>query len=108
MKFVYRSGRPLRIVCTLVMCLFRAQRGGGGHQVRRLGVRSGVAALARRHERDEHGGPKRVLERTLSCHGQLAGHALQRQRRRHWVRWVRCFVDVDCTHYTNNAQRKQA
>ena len=85
------------IFCTMVIYLFRAQRGSGGHPVRRLCVRAGVTPLARRHQRDEHGGPERVLERPLARHGQLARHALERQRRRHWVRWVRCFVDVDCT-----------
>lgn len=67
----------------------RAQWRRRGSPVRRLGVRAGVAAVTGGHQRDQYGGPQRVLERAVARARQLAGHAQQRQRRRHWVRWVR-------------------
>lgn len=81
----------------------RAQRGGERSAVRRFCIGSRVAALVGGHQRHQYRGPQRVLQRAVPRPGQFARHAQQRERRRHWVRWVRCFP-VDAHDYMQRTE----
>lgn len=52
----------------------------------------GLQTFPGRHQCDQHSWSQRLLQWKVSCARKLLGHPQQRQRRWHWVRWVRFFM----------------